>query len=81
MNDSVLDYEQLYTEEEAAGHLRLKLHALRRLRLSDKIDYIRLSPRRVAYRGAHLANFLQASEIQQCQKNSAASGNTGSASD
>ena len=76
---NVLDLDRLYTEPEAAKALRLRLYALQRLRLENKIGYIRLSPRKVAYRGAHLASFLEASEIQQCPKKSPKSENTGSA--
>lgn len=75
---TVIDMDRLYKEDEAAEILLMSPRDLARARKNRRIDFIQLSPRKVAYRGVHLTRFLEANEVTQCRKSKARSESTGS---
>ena len=56
-----------YTEQDAARALDFSLVSLRRLRSNGGISYVRMSPRKIAYFGYQLVDFLlQSVEEPEC---------------
>ena len=58
---------QRYSEADAAGVLDYSIVSLRRIRTAGRIGCIKLSPRKIAYFGYQLVDFLlQAVEEKKC---------------
>ncbi len=76
---NIIQLDKLYNEHEAAQILMISLPLLRRARREGRIAYLKFSERRVAYRGRHIQDFLDASEVQ-CRGSKAKSGTSGSRS-
>ncbi|WP_373007998.1 hypothetical protein [Hyphomonas sp.] len=56
-----------YTEQDAASVLDFSLVSLRRLRSNGGISFVRMSPRKIAYFGYQLVDFLlQSVEEPEC---------------